>query len=523
MRLFRKKMIWWTGSVLTLLVVGAVIAFLAAQQSAHQLQASPSPDSKTEPQDEGGSGALTVKTIFPKCNPEFAFSVQEPATVTAYYFSELDAQVAGQLVRIRKAEGASVKAGELLAKIAVPDLDQEVALKEATVQQRREELQVAQENIKIAEAAKAVAQSNIELEKAGEDAAKAVENYRGKLYRRTQTLASGPIPGATGQVVEENELAHFAALAEVRKASNAVIKAKSALVESHAKLEAANADVKLKQALIRVAEQDKEKAKAAASYSEVRSFFDGKVKRRHADPSSFLRVGEPIFTVERTDIITVTMKVPDTFAPYVRVGPDPKDNTDAVIEMSELPGQAFHAKVTRMVPSLETKSNDHTMLVLVDLYNGTQKEYEEFIAREKAKKPPQEPFDDLKENSLPIAPKSMDAKPEESPHLLPGYYGQMRLIFNQLPNIFLIPSDAIDRSGGTPSIFLVKDGKVHRAVVEVDVDDQKLAKVKIVERTAKGEVKRALTGKEEIIYSNLNELTEGEPVKTIPVDWMPRD
>ena len=522
MRWSKRKIIWWTGSGFMVLVAGAIVIFLVAQQSAHQLQARPSVDNPA-PQDEGGNSVLTVKTICPKCNPDFAFSVQEPATVTAYYFSELDAQVAGQLVRIRKAEGASVKAGELLAKLAVPDLDQEVALKDATVQQRREELQVARENAKIAEAAKVVAENNVEVEKAGEDAAKAMETYRGKLYRRLQKLVQGPVPGATGEVAEEAELAYFAALADVRKASSAVIRAKSASVEAQAKLDAANADVRLKQALIRVAEQDREKAKAAASYSEVRSLFDGKVKRRHADPSSFLRVGEPILTVERTDIVTVAMKVPDTFAPYVRVGLDPKDNTDAVIEMSELPGQAIHAKVTRMVPSLETKTNDHTMLVLVDLYNGTQKQYEDFIAREQAKKPPQEPFDDLKENSLPVAPKLMGAKPDESPHLLPGYYGQMRLIFNQLPNVFLIPSDAIDRSGGTPSVFLVKDGKVHRAEVEVDVDDQKLAKVRIIERKSTGQVRQALTGKEEIIYSNLNELTEGESVETIPIDWMPRD
>jgi len=369
----------------------------------------------------------------------------------------------------------------------------------------------------IAEAAKMVAENNIEVEKAGEDAAKAMENYRGKLNRRIQRLVEGPVPGATGQVAEEAELAYLAALADLRRANNAVIKAKSGTVEAQAKLDAANADVKLKQSLIRVAEQDKKKAEAAASYSEIRSLFDGKVKRRHADPGSFLRVGEPVFTVERTDIVTVTMKVPDTFAPFVN------ENTDAIIEMSELPGQAIHAKVTRQVPSLETKSNDHTMLVLVDLYNGTEREYEEFIARENAKKPPRAPFDDLKENSLPVAPKFMGTKPGEAPHLLPGYYGQMRLVFNKLPNIFLIPSDAIDRSGGTPSIFLVKDGKARRAEIEVDVDDQKLAKVKIVERTATGEVKRTLTGKEEIVYSNLNEISEGEPLNTIPVDWMPRD
>ena len=125
-----------------------------------------------------------------------------------------------------------------------------------------------------------------------------------------------------------------------------------------------------------------DKARALADYSQIKSSFDCRVKRRHQDPGSFVRIGEPILTVERTDIVTVTMKVPDTFAPFVN------ENTDAIIEMSELPGQAIHAKVTRQVPSLETKSNDHTMLVLVDLYNGTQREYDEFMDREKGKKPP---------------------------------------------------------------------------------------------------------------------------------------
>jgi len=503
-----------------MLAIGALIAILAAHQPAPKLQASPTTDTNPSPQDEGGSGTLSVKTIHPKCDPSFAFSVQEPATVTAYYLSELDAQVAGQMQLIRKAEGSPVTAGELLAKIAVPDLDQEIALKEAVIHQRQEELELAKKNKETAQRGVEVAQNNIKVQEASEEMAKAWENYYGKQYRRWKRLFTVPAKGMAGvteEVVDEAEQKELAAKADVTRAQNDVIKAKSALAEARAKLDAANADVGLKQALIRVAEKDWEKAKAAASYSEIKSLFDGKVKRRHADPGSFLRIGDPVFTVERTDIVTVTMKVPDTFAPYVN------ENTDAVIEMSELPGQAIHAKVTRQVPSLETKTNDRTMLVLVDLYNGTEKEYEEFIAREKAKKPPREPYDDLRENSLPIAPKFMGTKPGEAPHLLPGMYGQMRLVFNKLPNIFLIPSDAIDRSGGSPGIFLVKDGKVHRAEVEVDVDDQKLARVKIVERTATGEVKRALTGNEEIIYSNLNELTEGELVSTIPIDWTPRD
>jgi multidrug efflux pump subunit AcrA (membrane-fusion protein) len=463
----------------------------------------------------GEPGALSVRTIFPKCDPSFAFSVQEPATVTAYYVAELDAQVAGQLEFIQKAEGAPAKAGELLAKIAVPELEQEIALKDAVIKQRQEELEVARKNVEIARKGVEVAENNIEVQKAVEEVAKSMEIFRGKLFRRMKKAFSGSVKGAIEDTVEEAEQQHLAAQFDVTRARNDVIKAKSSLAEAQAKVSAAEADIKLKQSLIGVAEKDRDKAKAMAAYADVRSLFNGKVKRRHVDPGSFLRIGEPVLTVERTDIITVAMKVPDTFAPYVT------EDTDAFIEMSELPGQAIQAKVTRKVPSLETKSNDHTMLVLVDLFNGTQKEYDDFVAREEVKKPPRKPYDDLKEGPLPLFPKITGENVANQPHsLLPGMYGKMRLVFHKLPNVFLIPSDAIDRSGGSPSIYFVKDGKAHRAEVEVEVDDQKLARVRIVDRTATGEVKKALTGKEEIIYSNLNEISDGEPVNTIPTDWI---
>jgi multidrug efflux pump subunit AcrA (membrane-fusion protein) len=518
MWLLRMKTVWWAGSTGTLVIVGLVVVVLAAAGPGSQSGSGTAQGASPLQNEDGGLDALSVKTIRAKRDPSFTLSVQEPATVAAYYLSELNAQVAGNIEMIHKARGSQVQAGELLAKIAVPDLDQEVALKEAVVKQRREEWEVARKNVEIARAAKMVAENNIEVEKAGEDEAKAMENYRGKLYRRLQRLVEGPVPGATGQIAEEAELAYLAALAGVRRAKNAAIKAESALTEAQAKLDAANADVKLKAALIGVAEKDKQKAQALAAYSEIRWQFDGEVKRRFVDPGSFLRIGEPILAVERTDIVTISMKVPDTFAPYVA------QDTDALIMMSELPGQVIHGKVTRFSPSLLTETNDHTMLVEVDLYNRGKDEYQKFLDQENAKKAPKKPFDDLKEGPLPIIPEVTGSNIAGEPHrLLPGMYGEMRLVFRKLPNDYLIPSDAIDRSGGTPSLFLVKDGKAVRVKVAVEVDDQKLAKVRIIERNAKGEeIKRPLNGTENIIYSNFNELTEGEPVNAIPVDWTPR-
>jgi multidrug efflux pump subunit AcrA (membrane-fusion protein) len=516
MWLLRKKTFWGAGLAGTLLIVGVVVAIMAAEGAGTQPGSGAAEGAGPSQAEDGDLGAISVKTIRPKCDPSFTLSVREPATVAAYYLSELDAQVAGKIEFIRKAEGAPVKKGELLAKIAVPDLDQEVALKEAVIKQRQEELEVARKSVKIAEAGKVVAENDIEVQKASVEVAKAMEIYKGKQYRRFKELAHLPVPGALGQVEDEAEKDHLAALADLKRANNAVIKAESALVEARAKLDAANADVKLKAALIGVAEKDRQKAKAMADYSEIRSEFHGNVKRRFVDPGSFLRIGEPVMAVERTDIVTVTMKVPDTFAPYVN------ENTDAFIEMSELPGQLIHGKVTRFSPSLQTKANDRTMLVAVDLYNGSEDQYTIFLNQERAKKVP---YDDLKEGPMPICPKVAGVKVAAEPHRLrSGMYGEMRLVFRKLPNVFLIPSDAIDRAGGTPSLFLVKDGKAVRVEAIVEVDDQNMAMVKIIERSTAGEqVKRPLTGTEEIVYSNFNELTDGQTVNTIPVDWTPRD
>src|SRR5438270_1448184 len=100
-------------------------------------------------------------------------------------------------------------------------------------------------------------------------------------------------------------------------------------------------------------------------------------------------------------------------------------------------------------------------------------------------------------------------------------YGEMHLVFRELSHVYLIPSDAIVRSGGTPYIYLAKNGKATFVPVEIQVDDQRLAKVAIIAKTANGMVKRNLTDAEEVIYSNQGELADGEQVKPIPQDWMP--
>src|SRR5207237_485779 len=132
--------------------------------------------------------AVPVRTIRPKCHPSFSLSVKAPAQVVPYEWADLEAQVAGRVEFIRKAEGAPVTAGELLVKIAVPDVDEEVKQKESIVRQKEAELALAKANENIAMKTAAVAARNIDVEKAGVDLADAMVSYRGKMFRRLRGL-----------------------------------------------------------------------------------------------------------------------------------------------------------------------------------------------------------------------------------------------------------------------------------------------------------------------------------------------
>jgi multidrug efflux pump subunit AcrA (membrane-fusion protein) len=237
--------------------------------------------------------------------------------------------------------------------------------------------------------------------------------------------------------------------------------------------------------------------------------FDGEVVRRGADPGSFVQSAatahtEPILTVARTDIVTVYMKVPDVYAPFVTT------DTEAIIEMGVLPGWEIHGKVTRFAHSLVNPDKDRTMRVEVDLYNGSKESFDGLLAKAKATSNA-----GLKGHKLPIFP-NVKGKIGEGTEgrLLPGMFGTMRLVLSDYHNAYLIPSSAITSHGGVTYVYLVKNGHAVRTQVEVQVDNGKDAKVLLVERVNGQTIHRPLNGDEAIVASNQGELSDGQAVRS---------
>jgi multidrug efflux pump subunit AcrA (membrane-fusion protein) len=463
---------------------------------------------------EAEGNAITVKTIQPRRDSSFQVTVEQPAYVEAYYQADLMARVAGPIKYLDVAIGDRVKAGDVLVRIDVPDLDEAVHQKESIIAQRRQELALARAFEKTAESSVEFARATIPEKESERQRDESILSFREKELHRFKGLAAGNSPGVTADIVDERTQYYEAAIAGVKAAQAGVDKAKSGLLEAQAKLEAAHSDVNLKSALVDVARRDLDQAMAMLSFASIQAPFDGVVTRRNVDPGAFVQNAatahvEPMLTVARTDVVTVYMKLPDNYASYVN------GDTEAVIEMSELPGWRIRGKITRFSPSLLTPEHDRTMRVEVDLFSGSAAEYQRMVEEAKATKNA-----GFKSRVLPVFP-TVNGKPSVGleGRLLPGMFGTMRLTLQKFGNAWLVPSTALVSQGGRSFVYVVKNGKAIPVTVDVQVDDGRLAKVVLVEVIDGKEVRHDLTGNETVVVSNQGELADGQAVKATPTNW----
>jgi multidrug resistance efflux pump len=463
--------------------------------------------------DEGGESAILAKVIQPKYDPNFTISVTQPAYVDSYNRAELRARVAGPVLVVTKAMDSRVKKGEELIKIDVPDLVQDVARKEAVVAQRKREVGVARAFLARAMEDIKIAAADIDEKKADVREADATTAFRKQELARFEGLARDD-KAITENIVEERRKFYEAAAAGGARARAAVVKAQAAKCGAEAKSKEAEADVLLKEALVEVAVQDVKLARAMLGFATLTAPFDGVVTRRNVDPGTFVQnsAGSPgpaLLTIEQTEMVTIYSNIPDNYAPYI------DDKTEAVIEMSELPGVEMRGQVTRRSPSLQTPGQDRTMRVEVDLYNRGPKQYRDFLNSAKATK-----NRDLKDGKLPVFPQVSSKLREKLglTRLMPGMYGTMKLILRNFHGAYLIPSQAVFTKGGKSYIFVVKDDKAHLVSVDIQVDDGILAKIVVVEGNRR-QSRRELTAEERIILCNQGELSDGQTINASLVSW----
>jgi len=240
------------------------------------------------------------------------------ALVDAPVFARVDGYLRTRLVDY----GDHVKAGQLLAEIDTPELDQQIRQARATLQQ-------SQSALKEMEASLDLSKANLNL------ARLTVERWR-RL--------------ATKGVVARQE-------ADQKEADFAV---------SEAQVAKAQAGIGTAQETEHANEANLKRLEEMKQFARITAPFDGVITVRNVDIGTLINSGNggsarELFHIAQIQVLRVFVNVPQTDVGSMRPG------QTAELRVQELPGQVFSAKVTRIANALDTSSR--AMLTVLEVPN----------------------------------------------------------------------------------------------------------------------------------------------------------
>ncbi|MCE9552503.1 MAG: efflux RND transporter periplasmic adaptor subunit [Planctomycetes bacterium] len=269
-----------------------------------------------------------------------------PATIRPWQTAGLHARVSGYLAGWYKDLGSPVKAGELLAVIETPELDQELAegtalageALAATVQAKAERRE-AEADLSVAEA---------QLTRARAEADLAVS----QLARRKQILAS--------QVITQEEFDTFHKQVIARQAD--VAAAISDVNRRRTNLSTRDAIIEVREATTKSRQANVERLKELQVFKRIVAPFDGTVTSRTAEVGMLVTAGkESLFTVEDMSRVRVQVNVPQAYTMQTFPG------AAAIVSVPESAASSAKATVTRIAQSVD--SRNRTMLAEIELKN----------------------------------------------------------------------------------------------------------------------------------------------------------
>jgi RND family efflux transporter MFP subunit len=230
-----------------------------------------------------------------------------PATTAAFADANIYARATGYIGKRNVDIGDHVKQGELLAELGVPELDDQIAQNESTLEQLKAAVQQAEANSTLAQA----------------------------TWRRDKPLLrDGWVTGHQGDIDLQT------------------VKADEAAVS------VAQANVVAQERLLRVLHQNR-------AYASVVAPFDGIITQRNVDVGSLVQgnanTGTFMFEIMQKDVIRVRVYVPQDAAFGVAPG------VEAIVRVPEIPGRTFRGKVTRIAEALQTGTR--TLLTEIDISN----------------------------------------------------------------------------------------------------------------------------------------------------------
>jgi len=130
------------------------------------------------------------------------------------------------------------------------------------------------------------------------------------------------------------------------------------------------ADFNAKHALVKSSQANVDRLIALSQYKRIVAPFDGTIIARNTDLGALINVGSgsgngsPLFVVANADKLRLFISVPQTYAPFVKVG------TIAHVTVPERPKQIYDAQVEATSGAVEPSSGTIRMQLVVDNAKG---------------------------------------------------------------------------------------------------------------------------------------------------------
>jgi RND family efflux transporter MFP subunit len=263
---------------------------------------------ETERQQENAVPVVRIARVRANSAPRV---LDLPGSTEAFDAATVYARATGYISKRNVDIGSEVKAGDVLAIIAAPDLDQQLLQAEAQVAQLQ--------------AAVAQAQANLQLAK--------VTN------QRTQTLV-----GQGWQTKQQGDTDRL------------TYQGQSAAVE-------------VAQANLKAGEAQVSRLKELTGFEKVVAPFDGFITQRHIDVGSLVTAdqstGTPLFDIAHSEVLRTQVYVPQDAVFGL------KDGASAEVRVPEMPGRVFHGTVARNANALQPGTRTRLTEIDVDNSDGT--------------------------------------------------------------------------------------------------------------------------------------------------------
>jgi multidrug efflux pump subunit AcrA (membrane-fusion protein) len=199
------------------------------------------------------------------------------------------------------------------------------------------------------------------------------------------------------------------------------------------------------------AETQVAQARRNITYATVNSPINGYVAERPADLGEYASPATKIATVVNTNPLRVRIDIPEQAITSIQMG------QSVSVNVSAYPDRSFSGRVHHVAPSVTPNSRTLTVEAVVENGDGLLK---------------------------------------------PGQFATVRILQPQSTSAVLVPARSIRAESGTSYVFVIRDGRAEKRIVQIGQAEADLI-----------EIKSGVTAGEQIATSNVELLNDGTPVR----------